>query len=103
MAMLLLIVLLVFTLLGRLKKTRVTLSAVSLVSLIYAGYTISTITEPLHEALINTLGFLVLFMDISNMITINLGIGYWLTLTAAGLLLLAKTLHNLIYGSNTHF
>jgi hypothetical protein len=91
-ALVLLIALTVCTALGKLRKTSIALSAVSIGLLAYAGHAISTVTGPIIEALSETLGFLAIFIDLSNLITISPGAGYWLTLTALGAVFILRIL-----------
>ena len=86
--LLLLIVLLFFIIAGKMKKTMRALSIVSLVLLGYAGFTMSSVREPLitgiQSTLENELGFWAIFIDISNILTLSFGHGYWLSLAAIG-------------------
>jgi len=85
-----LIALLICTLVDKLKKTSAVISTVSFALFIYAGYAISTVTEPLIGAIENTLGLVTLFIDISSLISLSLGNGFWLTLIAIGVILAIK-------------
>jgi hypothetical protein len=84
----LLIVLLICMIAGKLKKAGIILSAASLVLFIYAGYTITTVVESLLARLQSSieaaLGFFAMVIDISYILTLSLGNGFWLTLTAIG-------------------
>ena len=90
----LLIVILVLTILEKLKKPGIIITAVSCGLYIYAGYSISNLTETLiktlQTALENTLGFFAGFINIADMIKIYLGNGYFLTLIAITAFLLTQ-------------
>ena len=94
-ALVLLILLLVLAIIGKFKKTSILISAVSVTLLIYAGYTILTITEPLIDGIEtiieNALGFLAFLIDVSSILSLSLGNGYWLTIIMLGCLFSIKT------------
>jgi len=71
---------LTLSLLGRLPKVTTVLLACATTLYIVAARTILTIPAILLEGIQNALGFFALFINISEMIAITLGIGYWLTL-----------------------
>ena len=109
----LIILSLVLIISGKSKKTGAVLSTVFIISVIsvilfiYAGYTVLTIPEPLIEiigsALESSLGFFAMFINfsdlLSNILTLRLGFGYWLTLAA----LCAALIFNLIFFIKTLF
>lgn len=73
----------IFILTDRFEKTIWILLSISLVSAIYAGYGISALPSTLGSEL----GFLTAFIDISEVIHLNLGSGYFIMVTlVAGLL-----------------
>ena len=91
--LILLVAVLVIAFTGKLKIISAVVSAVALPLFIYAGNAILSVPELLIEGIKNSLGFFALFIDVSNMIMIDLGNGYWLTLSAlCGILLLRITL-----------
>ena len=88
--LILLIVILVLTLFNKIPKITMGMSAVSLGLFIYAGNTVLTAKEALVVGLESSLGFLAMFLNISEMIFITLGNGYRMTLIMLVCLLLAK-------------
>jgi len=86
----LLVVFLICTLLGKLTRVSTVLLVIGFALFVYAGYMISTVPEHMQAAFANLLGFLAMFIDISNIINISLGIGYWLTLVMMGCMVLIK-------------
>jgi len=95
-SMVVLTVLLVCLLAGKAKRARTAMPAAAVGLLAFAGYTAATLTESLvnavQSALEGTLGFFALFIDFTDMITLTLGGGYWLTLAASGGVLLLNGL-----------
>ena len=82
--LLLLMLFLLLTSLGKLRLRRIKLIIPPLAFILYimGGRTIQTVSDIIVESLTNTLGFFALFIDLSRMFGIYFGSGYWLTLTA---------------------
>jgi hypothetical protein len=95
LTLLLLAAALAMILLGKLRKTRAALLALTLPLFAYAGYSILTVIDPLIAALESAIGFFALFIDLSRLAVLRLGMGYWLTLGAA-LCVLALQAHELL-------
>lgn len=89
-ALILLIVIIASMFVGKLKKPINVMLVLSLALLVYAGCTILSVTEALFHRLENSLGFLASFINLSDLVKINLGSGYWLTLIMLGCMLLTK-------------
>jgi len=106
-SLILLIVVLIFTIINKLKKISIFLSAASFALLVYAGNTILTIPGPLMDGLMtnieNSLGFLAMFINIADLINFNvvLGNGYWLTLITIGCLIIFKIASLIILKKHT--
>ena len=81
---------LVLSLLGRMPKVTAVLLACAVTLYIVAGRTILTVPAILLEGIQNALGFFALFINISEMIAITLGTGYWLTLIVLAIATLTK-------------
>jgi hypothetical protein len=90
MTLILLIIILIFIFTGKFNKAIVIMSGVSVALLAYAGSTILSVTEILLSTLESSLGFLAMFINLSDLLKINLGIGYWLTMITLGCLLVLK-------------
>jgi succinate-acetate transporter protein len=88
--LILLIVITVFTFINKFTKSTNIMITLSFVLFAYAGYTILSLMETLYNGLESSLGFLALFLNISDLLKINLGHGYWITLVAIGSILLIK-------------
>jgi hypothetical protein len=95
--LLLLIISLVFIIIGKFKIAVMSITAIGIALLAYAGNTILSVTEIIISSLEGSLGILALFINLSNMLQITLGGGYWLTIITLGGLLLA-TEGNFVYG-----
>ena len=95
-SLILLIIIFILAIIGKLKKVSIILSAISFALLIYAGRTILSVQEPFMNGIVNNienaLGFLASFMNISDllMIEIGLGGGYWLTVITICCMVLLK-------------
>lgn len=94
--MILLIIIIICTFAGKLKKTSNVLLGVSFILYIYVGHTISTLTENLFSGIENALGFFASFIDISKLVQVNLKSGYLITLGAIGCLMLIKVVMYII-------
>jgi len=88
----LLVVVLIFALAGKLKKPSIVLLGLSLALFAYAGYAISTIPALMQVAFENFLGFFARLLDLSNIISINLGVGFWITLAAIACTLIMRVI-----------
>lgn len=95
-ALLLLSVILVSMLTGLLKKASTLLLLLSFGLYAYAGYTISELTSALFNDINKNIGFL----NISGIIKIGLGGGYWLTIGAMACMLLIKAAGFVLNGAN---
>lgn len=84
---LLLIIILIFTLINKYRKVSNVMTTISFLLYAYVGYAISTLTETLFNSVEEKLGFSVSQFNMSDMIKINIGTGYWLTIFAIGSIL----------------
>jgi len=73
---------LVFVLLKKWEKARMVIPIVSLALFSYAGYSVMSLSKILYAAIEESFGFLAVLVNISEMVKIHLGIGYWLTLSS---------------------
>lgn len=89
----LLIIILVFSILNKLKKTSIAILTVSLSFYVYIGFTVSNLASDIIGALEERLGFFAMLFDLSEMINVVLGNGYWITLIAICCAVLAKIVH----------
>jgi hypothetical protein len=78
--LIILIVTFIFVVINKFKKTSIVMLAVSLILFVYAGRTILSVVEILLLEIQSMLGFIAVLIDISEMITVTLGNGYWLTI-----------------------
>jgi hypothetical protein len=83
---------LAFTGLGRLPRLTAAVIVCGAVLFFVAGRVILTVPGILLEGLENRMGFLALFIDFSEMLTISLGAGYRLTMIVLGGVALVKGL-----------
>ena len=88
----LLITVLICTIAGKLKKVCIALLALALALFLYARYMISTIPALMQSAFEGFLGFFAMFLNLSNIISISLGSGFWLTLIMIVCMLITKTI-----------
>lgn len=91
-ALICLLAVLIFAVLGRFKVARVALLVAALALHIMAGRVVLTVPELANAALVtaveNLLGFFAMFINVSDAIGVALGGGYWVTLVVlAGLVL----------------
>jgi len=77
---LMVLVVLIFTILNKLKYLRILLAAIIVCLFIYAGHIISGIPYMIFDEIENMLGFFALFINFRGMLSISLGIGYWISL-----------------------
>ena len=87
---LLLIINLVFMLSGRFKKITNIILVSSFALFVYAGAAVTSAAEALLAGVESALGFLALFLNLHDMLTISLGIGYRLTTAALGCVLAVR-------------
>jgi len=77
---LLLIAVLIFVLIDKLKKLSFLLHLLSIGLFIYSGRTMLSVPEIIFERIENLLGFFAMFINIRGMLQMSLGAGYWVTL-----------------------
>jgi len=88
----LLVIALVFALMDKLRRASIALLSIAFVLFAYAGYAITTIPALMQEAFENFLGFFARLLDLSNIISITLGIGFWITLAAIACALVMRVI-----------
>ena len=102
--LILLLVFLVFALLAKFKLLKTIIVAFSLVLFITAGLVILTVPEIVIDILTDFMGdelnFILSSVDISDFFSLELGFGYWLTLSAVIVMTLIETI-NLIRTKKT--
>jgi len=86
----LLAVLLVLIVINKLKKTSIVFLAILLAFYIYIGNTVSGIAFDIISSLEQQLGFFAFLFNLSDMINVTRGSGYWLTIIAIGCMLLVS-------------
>jgi hypothetical protein len=89
-AFILLLVVLVFSEINKLKKTSIAILALSLSFYVYIGFTVSNLAADIIGMLEQRLGFFAMLFNLSEMITVSLGNGYWITLAAICCMVLVK-------------
>jgi len=93
LTILLLVITLVFTILDKLKKPVNVMLVAAIGLFIYAGVTIMSVKDTLLAGLQGSLGFIGMLFNVSDMIKISLGGGYWLTMIFAWCLLLTNAVY----------
>ena len=78
--LILIVIVLITTLIGKLKRVNMVILTLSILLFIYAGRSILTVPDILFDGLDALLGFLALFISFRDMLTLSLGNGYWITL-----------------------
>jgi len=81
-AFVMLLAIFIITIVGKLKKVKIAMLALASSLIIVSGAVIMTVPGVITDTLANRLGFLALFIDVGELLSINLGIGFWLILTA---------------------
>jgi len=89
-SLVLLIFVLVLSILNKFRKTSIAVLAVSLSAYVYIGFTVSNLAADIIGTLEQRLGFFAMLFNLSEMITIVLGNGYWLTISAITCMMLVK-------------
>ena len=97
----LLVALLVLFAINKLKKTSIALLTVSLAFYIYIGNTVSGLAVDIISSLEQRLGFFAFLFNLSEMINVSLGIGYWLTIITIGCMLFVSVA-NLLLSKGNH-
>jgi len=92
LTLLLILAIFFLVLFGRLKRLQIALTLLAAVSLVVAGVVILTVPTTLAAAIADMLGFLALFLNVSEIFSLSLGVGYWLTLSMLILLLFTQIL-----------
>ena len=86
----------VLAFMGKFALLKIVMLAISLVLLIIAGAVIVTVPELavdiLHDIMEETVEIFAAFMDISEIIQVKIGVGYWITLCPIAVMLLTETL-----------
>jgi hypothetical protein len=94
LVLLIILAVLFFTAVGKLRKCRIFLIIPALGLYITAGRVILTVpplaNRVLHDAIDRMLGFFARFIHIPDIISIELGLGYWLTLITLGVMLVTE-------------
>ena len=86
----LLLAIFMITLFGKLKKTKIVMLAIALILIIVSGTTILTVPEIITDSLTACLGFLALFINVADLLSISLGVGYWIILSTLAVMLLIE-------------
>jgi len=74
---------------GKLNKTKMVVLALAFSLMILAGFVILTVPGIIANTLADRMGFLALFIEVTELLNIGLGFGYWIILSAlAGMLLI---------------
>ena len=89
-AFVLLIVVAVFSLLGKFKTVSLGLHVLAMLSFLFASYSVSTVPDILLPRIRGMLGFFSIFINPRDILTISFGAGFWVTVVAMGVLLLAR-------------
>ena len=84
---------LAFILLGKGKKRTLAISVIALALFSYAGYTMLSLSKVLYTAMEESLGSLAALINISELLKVNLGIGYWITLATLAIILFIEACH----------
>lgn len=88
------IIVFVFVITNKFKAITTIMLIGVLVLLIYTGITISNLCGQLIKSLEQGLGFFASFINISDLISIKIGAGYWVTISSIGCLLLVQLASN---------
>lgn len=91
-AALLLVAALICTVLNRLNKASAVLLIIACGLLAYGGNAMLAVPGLMQDALLDLLGFLAMFIDLSNLIGISLGGGFWLGIIAMAAAVAAKVI-----------
>jgi len=103
MAFALLLIVIVFTVLGKFSFASIIMLSIAIILNIVAGYTFLTLPGILESSLSNLLGFLAIFLNVPEMIQISLGAGYWITMiSVAGLLVMRIFQYVHVYNLNRY-
>jgi hypothetical protein len=94
--LIILIITLIFAIINKFKKTSIVMLAISLIMFVYAGSTILSVVETLVVEIQSMLGFIAMLIDISEIITVTLGNGYWLTIATITSLLITQIIFYII-------
>ena len=79
----------IVTVMGKLNKTKMVVLALAFSLMILAGFVILTVPGIIANTLADRMGFLALFIEVTELLNIGLGFGYWIILSAlAGMLLI---------------
>ena len=81
----------IFTVMGKLNKTKMVILALAPALIILSGLVILTVPGIVTSTLAGRIGLLALFIDIGELLSISLGFGYWIILFALIGMLLAET------------
>jgi len=90
LSLILLVVLLVLLVINKLKIASIVLLAIALAFYIYIGNTVSGLAISIISMLEQRLGFFAFLFNLSEMVNVSLGSGYWFTIIAIGSMLLVS-------------
>jgi len=90
LTLILLVILGVLIAINKLKKTSIVLLVISLAFYTYIGNTVSGLGIDIISSLEQRLGFFAFLFNLSEMINVTLGSGYWLTIITIGCMLLVS-------------
>jgi len=86
----LLLAIFIIALFEKLRKTKIVMLTLALSLVIVSGVTILTVPGIMADILSARMGLLALFINVGELLSISLGTGYWMILTALAIMLLVE-------------